>query len=186
MRLKDRVAIVTGAARGMGRGFALRLAEEGAKILARLDELILEDERHQAQLVTASAEDLTAEIRRDHLMQVFMAWPRMLGLPPMFDRDWLSDDRAGLLQIRFDLRRDVERVLLPHSVDLNEDRRLAVEARRLIGVFEAVDDGRHLAAEGWHRRQGEGGQQPNLKFVVSHGIPPIIGSMAICQDSLSV
>jgi hypothetical protein len=34
MRLKDRAAIVTGAARGMGRGFALRLAEEGAKILA--------------------------------------------------------------------------------------------------------------------------------------------------------
>ena len=34
MKLKDRVAIVTGAARGMGRGFALRLAEEGAKIVA--------------------------------------------------------------------------------------------------------------------------------------------------------
>ncbi len=34
MKLKDRVAIVTGAARGMGRGFALSLAEEGAKILA--------------------------------------------------------------------------------------------------------------------------------------------------------
>lgn len=34
MRLKDRVAIVTGAARGMGRGFAMSLAEEGAKIVA--------------------------------------------------------------------------------------------------------------------------------------------------------
>jgi len=34
MRLKDRVAIITGAARGMGRGFAVRLAEEGAKIVA--------------------------------------------------------------------------------------------------------------------------------------------------------
>jgi len=34
MRLKDRVAIVTGASRGMGRGIAIRLAEEGAKILA--------------------------------------------------------------------------------------------------------------------------------------------------------
>ncbi len=34
MKLKDRVAIVTGAARGMGRGFALSLAGEGAKILA--------------------------------------------------------------------------------------------------------------------------------------------------------
>ncbi len=34
MRLKDRVAIVTGAARGLGRSFAMRLAEEGAKVMA--------------------------------------------------------------------------------------------------------------------------------------------------------
>lgn len=34
MRIKDRVAIVTGAAQGLGEGIALRLAEEGAKIAA--------------------------------------------------------------------------------------------------------------------------------------------------------
>jgi NAD(P)-dependent dehydrogenase (short-subunit alcohol dehydrogenase family) len=34
MRLKDRVAIVTGAARGLGRSFALKLAQEGAKVMA--------------------------------------------------------------------------------------------------------------------------------------------------------
>jgi NAD(P)-dependent dehydrogenase (short-subunit alcohol dehydrogenase family) len=33
MRLKDRVAVVTGAARGIGRAYALRLAAEGAKIV---------------------------------------------------------------------------------------------------------------------------------------------------------
>ncbi len=34
MRLKDKVAIVTGAAKGLGRTFAIALAREGAKIMA--------------------------------------------------------------------------------------------------------------------------------------------------------
>jgi NAD(P)-dependent dehydrogenase (short-subunit alcohol dehydrogenase family) len=34
MRLKDRVAIVTGAARGIGQAYCLALAQEGAKIVA--------------------------------------------------------------------------------------------------------------------------------------------------------
>lgn len=33
MKLKDRVAIITGAGRGIGRAYALRFAEEGAKIV---------------------------------------------------------------------------------------------------------------------------------------------------------
>jgi NAD(P)-dependent dehydrogenase (short-subunit alcohol dehydrogenase family) len=33
MRLKEKVAIVTGAARGLGRAYALRLAKEGAKVV---------------------------------------------------------------------------------------------------------------------------------------------------------
>ena len=33
MRLKDKVAIVTGAAKGLGREFAIGMAKEGAKIM---------------------------------------------------------------------------------------------------------------------------------------------------------
>ncbi|MBW1732525.1 MAG: SDR family NAD(P)-dependent oxidoreductase [Deltaproteobacteria bacterium] len=33
MRLKEKVAIVTGAAKGLGRAFALKLAQEGAKVM---------------------------------------------------------------------------------------------------------------------------------------------------------
>ena len=33
MKLKDKVAIVTGSARGLGKAYALRLADEGAKIV---------------------------------------------------------------------------------------------------------------------------------------------------------
>ena len=33
MRLKDKVAIVTGAGRGLGKGIALKLAQEGAAVV---------------------------------------------------------------------------------------------------------------------------------------------------------
>ena len=33
MRLKDRVAIITGAAQGIGRSYALRFAREGANVV---------------------------------------------------------------------------------------------------------------------------------------------------------
>jgi hypothetical protein len=42
---------------------------------------------------TASETELCAEMRREHLVQIFMGWPHALGLRPLFERTWLTDDR---------------------------------------------------------------------------------------------
>jgi 3-oxoacyl-[acyl-carrier protein] reductase len=47
--LKDRIAIVTGAGRGLGKAFALRYAEEGAKLL--LPDISLERAEKTAELI---------------------------------------------------------------------------------------------------------------------------------------
>ncbi len=48
MRLKDKVAVITGAASGIGQGTALRFAEEGAKlVLGDVDEAALEQTVNQ-------------------------------------------------------------------------------------------------------------------------------------------
>lgn len=54
MRLKDRVAIVTGGARGLGRAFARRLAAEGAEVMVMnivLSDKDLEDMKETVSLI---------------------------------------------------------------------------------------------------------------------------------------
>jgi NAD(P)-dependent dehydrogenase (short-subunit alcohol dehydrogenase family) len=49
MRLKDKVAIVTGSASGMGRGVAIHFAKEGASVIA--SDILLEKGRETAELI---------------------------------------------------------------------------------------------------------------------------------------
>lgn len=57
-RSKDRIAIVTGAARGLGEAFALRFAEEGAHLA--LCDVDLENMQRTAQKVKELGRDALA------------------------------------------------------------------------------------------------------------------------------
>ncbi len=57
-RLKDRIAIVTGAARGLGEAIALRFAEEGAHLA--LCDVDLENTQRTAQKVKELGRDALA------------------------------------------------------------------------------------------------------------------------------
>src|SRR5215471_9450712 len=61
MRLKERVAIVTGAARGLGQAYSLALAREGAKVVA-VDILPCADTVAKVQGVGGEAVGLTVDV----------------------------------------------------------------------------------------------------------------------------
>jgi 3-oxoacyl-[acyl-carrier protein] reductase len=51
MRLQDRVSVVTGAGRGIGRGIALRLAEDGSDVV--VVDILADEARETARLIEA-------------------------------------------------------------------------------------------------------------------------------------
>jgi 3-oxoacyl-[acyl-carrier protein] reductase len=67
MRLKDKVAIVTGGAKGLGRTFALKLAEEGAKVMVvtRKDMDNLQETVRQIEAAGGKADLFQADVARE-------------------------------------------------------------------------------------------------------------------------
>ncbi|MBU4427092.1 MAG: 3-oxoacyl-ACP reductase FabG [Desulfobacterales bacterium] len=67
MRLKGRVAIVTGGAKGLGRAFALKLAEEGARVMVvtRKDMVNLEKTVQQIKDLGGEAALFQADVARE-------------------------------------------------------------------------------------------------------------------------
>lgn len=61
MRLEDKVAIVTGAARGLGKAFCLALAKEGAKVMA-IDIADLTDTVKEIESLGGEAKGLQADV----------------------------------------------------------------------------------------------------------------------------
>lgn len=83
---------------------AARLVEgrppaEARDLLGRVYNLCRSAQLAAFDLATGTEADMTGlweEIRRDHLAQIFLAWPGALGQAPLFDRAWLTDDRGAL------------------------------------------------------------------------------------------
>jgi NAD(P)-dependent dehydrogenase (short-subunit alcohol dehydrogenase family) len=78
MRLRDKVAIVTGAGQGIGRGIALAYASEGARVVvAELHELA---EKVKAEQIQSPALLIVGEVTRLHeTLQWFNSTPEYRG-----------------------------------------------------------------------------------------------------------
>ena len=66
MRLKDKIAIVTGAGSGFGRGIALRFAAEGARVV--VNDLNAENGEHTVESITEAGGDarfMAGDVSRD-------------------------------------------------------------------------------------------------------------------------
>ena len=72
MRLKDRVAIVTGAARGIGQTYCLALAREGAKVVAT-DILSCAETVAKVQQAGGEVLEVTADVANTESTQVMAA-----------------------------------------------------------------------------------------------------------------
>jgi NAD(P)-dependent dehydrogenase (short-subunit alcohol dehydrogenase family) len=87
MRLKDRVALITGASRGIGKGIALAFAAEGADIIVNYS-----TSRAQAEQVV---QEIQAKRRRAVALQADIGEPK--SVRDMVERAWSAFGRIDIL-----------------------------------------------------------------------------------------
>ena len=106
MRLKDRVAIVTGAARGIGKGYAEALAREGAKVcVADIDGATAKQTAQELEAAGGTAIAVTADVSKeeDALELARQTVEAFGGIDILFNNAAIfADDVAGYNPLRWD------------------------------------------------------------------------------------
>lgn len=73
MRLKDKVAIVTGSGRGLGKGIAMKLAEEGAKVIIA-DMAAADDTVAEIEALGGTASAFAVNVSKQEEMQALVKY----------------------------------------------------------------------------------------------------------------
>jgi len=150
MRLQDRVAIVTGAGHGIGRGIALRFAQEGAQ--AVVADVLVERANETASMIEeGGGQGLAIEVDVSQRPQVEAMVDRVVGT---FDRIDILVNNAGL----------TGRVPLLDMTDADWDRMMAVNLKGPFLCSQAVV--RHMV------RAGGKGKIVNIASVESEAACP--------------
>jgi len=95
MTLRNRVALITGGTRGIGRGIALRLAKEGARVAIgyRANKNVAQNTLRQLQAAGADCVAVEADITTEERSEQFVNTVNVVN-PSRIDEKELSLDEA--------------------------------------------------------------------------------------------